>query len=69
MNLIPIAANTLINPSRVGCIEQVEERGEIILYVWVDGQKYEYEWEEHCSIQEFIGKIDQAVPNNPGFVG
>jgi hypothetical protein len=69
MNLIPISENCLINPSRVGCLRQVKERNEVVLYIYVDGIKYEYEYAHVCSIPEFIGKIDLAVPNNQAFAG
>jgi len=54
MNLIPISQNILINPEYISCIEQVEERGKMVLYVWCEGRKHEYMWEDKVPIGAFL---------------
>ena len=61
MDLVPIAKNVLINPSHIGCVEQKIERGEKVLYLWIDGQKYEYEWEEKVPIEDFLEIINRNL--------
>ena len=61
MNLVPIADNILVNVDHIGRVEQVKERGNIILYIWIHGKKYEYEYEEKVPIQEFLNIIERHL--------
>lgn len=70
MELVPISNNKLINPSHIGCVEQVEERGSIVLYIYVDGYRYEYEYEDKVPIAAFLNIINKNLqPDHQMFVG
>lgn len=61
MNLVPISMNRLVNPSHIGCVEQVMERGKPVLYIYVDGYKYEYEYADKVPITDFLEIIEQHL--------
>ncbi len=69
MKLVPISDNCLINPSKIGACEQVIERGKVVLYIWVDGQRFEYQMDEVCPIKDFLDIVSEALPVNHTWVG
>lgn len=60
MNLIPISNNILVNPDHIGCIEQRKVRGEIVMFIYVDGVEYEYEFKDKVPIADFINILKEA---------
>lgn len=69
MNLVPVSQDCLINPSKVGAIEGVFERDKKIYYVYVDGVKFEYKFEDRCPIENFIEIVKEALPAQQTFGG
>ena len=68
MKLIPIADNVLVNPDHIGCIEQRKVKNRTILFIYVDGVEYEYEYEDKVPIGDFLNII-QMSENKQFFAG
>lgn len=60
MKLLNISETTLINPSKIGCIEQDKDG----LYMWIDGRKYEYDYEDKVSIKDFLEQVKQNLTDS-----
>jgi hypothetical protein len=69
MKLIPISNNVLINPECISCVEQIIERDKIVLYIWCDGRKHEYMYEEKIPIGEFLNILKQDSEKEQHFAG
>ena len=69
MNLVAISENCLVNPRRIGCVEQVIEQGKVVLYIWVDGIRYLYQYSEKVPIEQFLNVISEVNRGNDKWVG
>ena len=69
MKLIPISNNILINPECISCVEQIEERGKNVFYIWCDARRYEYMYEDKVPIGEFLDILKQDSDKKQYFAG
>ena len=54
MSLVPISKNIMVRPENVGAIEQKFELGRTVLYVYVEGRSFQYDYEDVMPIDSFI---------------